>query len=55
MRLLQSRPNNKHALREFLGSDIPTYAILSHTWGPDNEEVSFQDVDSGTSESKIGY
>lgn len=22
---------------------IPPYAILSHTWGPDEEEVSFQE------------
>ncbi|ETS79366.1 hypothetical protein PFICI_09219 [Pestalotiopsis fici W106-1] len=24
--------------------NIPAYAILSHTWGPDSEEVSFQDA-----------
>ncbi|KAF4875144.1 Vegetative incompatibility protein HET-E-1 [Colletotrichum siamense] len=29
------------ALEEFFGNDVPRYAILSHTWGPD--EVSFQD------------
>lgn len=28
-------------LHEFFDSDIPQYAILSHTWGP--EEVSFQE------------
>jgi hypothetical protein len=28
--------------REFIGSNIPAYAILSHTWG--DEEVSFRDM-----------
>ena len=31
-------------LEEFLGSNIPRYAILSHTWGDD--EVSFRDYDT---------
>ncbi|KAF0328344.1 het domain-containing protein [Colletotrichum asianum] len=30
-------------LEEFHG-DTPSYAILSHTWGQDHEEVSFQDI-----------
>jgi hypothetical protein len=29
-------------LEEFFGSDVPPYAILSHTWGID--EISFQDM-----------
>jgi hypothetical protein len=29
------------AIEQFFGSDIPLYAILSHTWG--TEEVTFQD------------
>jgi hypothetical protein len=33
-------------LEEFFGSDIPPYAILSHTWG--REEVTFQDLASST-------
>ncbi|KAH9218080.1 hypothetical protein DL95DRAFT_423637 [Leptodontidium sp. 2 PMI_412] len=32
-------------LEEFFGSDIPEYAILSHTW--EVEEVSFQEVELG--------
>jgi hypothetical protein len=32
-------------LHEFIGSKIPPYAILSHTWG--EEEVSFQGLQSG--------
>ncbi|KAL2270744.1 hypothetical protein VTJ83DRAFT_115 [Remersonia thermophila] len=31
-------------LEEFHGADIPPYAILSHTWGPD--EVSLYDMDA---------
>ncbi|KAL0941518.1 Vegetative incompatibility protein HET-E-1-like protein 2 [Colletotrichum truncatum] len=38
MRLINTRTL---ALKEFFGTNIPRYAILSHTWGP--EEVTFQD------------
>ncbi|KAE9362978.1 HET-domain-containing protein [Stipitochalara longipes BDJ] len=31
-------------LEEFFGSQVPPYAILSHTWG--KEEVTFQDITS---------
>ena len=31
------------------------YAILSHTWGPDNEEVTFKDLVDGTGGCKDGY
>ena len=34
-------------LEEFSHDTVPTYAILSHTWGKDNEEVSFRDVQQG--------
>ncbi|KAI1456830.1 HET-domain-containing protein [Annulohypoxylon moriforme] len=40
-------------LHEFQGSYVPRYAILSHTWGED--EVSFQDLQSGAGTSKQGY
>ncbi|KAF9875918.1 37s ribosomal protein rsm22 [Colletotrichum karsti] len=30
----------------------PPYAILSHTWGADEEEISFQDVESGNISGK---
>lgn len=33
----------------------PEYAILSHTWGADGEEVSFQDIQSGKGGAKLGY
>jgi hypothetical protein len=36
-------------------ADIPPYAILSHTWGPDSDEVTYKDVIEGTGKDKIGY
>ncbi|KAF2022815.1 HET-domain-containing protein, partial [Setomelanomma holmii] len=34
---------------------ILPYAILSHTWGADNEEVTFEDVAKNTGKGKPGY
>ncbi|PTB59278.1 hypothetical protein M431DRAFT_58546, partial [Trichoderma harzianum CBS 226.95] len=34
-------------LEEFLDYQAPPYAILSHTWGDDSEELSFRDVEDG--------
>ncbi|KAK4441872.1 heterokaryon incompatibility protein-domain-containing protein, partial [Podospora aff. communis PSN243] len=34
-------------------SEIPAYAILSHTWG--EEEVLFKDLTDGTAKNKAGY
>ena len=36
-----------------MGRNIPYYAILSHTW--EEEEVSFQDYESGNYRHKKGY
>jgi hypothetical protein len=38
---------------EFIGSNIPKYAILSHTW--ESEEVSFQDMKSTSYKDKKGF
>jgi hypothetical protein len=39
-----------------VGDDIiPPYAILSHTWGKDIEEVTFNDLKNGTAEAKASY
>jgi hypothetical protein len=40
-------------LHEFIGRKIPPYAILSHTW--DDEEVSFQELQSGLAAEKKGF
>jgi hypothetical protein len=41
MRLLQLQGGGSFSLVEFQGNNIPPYAILSHTWGPNNEEVIY--------------
>ena len=33
-----------YSLVEVESNDIPRYAILSHTWGSDNEELNFHDI-----------
>jgi hypothetical protein len=34
-------------LESFFGNSIPSYAILSHTWGRDEDELSFADLRNG--------
>ncbi|KAE8317042.1 heterokaryon incompatibility protein-domain-containing protein [Aspergillus transmontanensis] len=36
-------------LEEFFNDQVPLYAILSHTWGNDEDEVSFRDITEGNS------
>jgi ankyrin repeat protein len=55
MRLLKLRDNDELSLAEFFGNDIPPYAILSHTWGADHDEVTFKDLVDGAGKSKAGY
>ncbi|KAH7383015.1 heterokaryon incompatibility protein-domain-containing protein, partial [Cadophora sp. MPI-SDFR-AT-0126] len=55
MRLLSFRDNGDLTLTNFVGDDIPHYAVLSHTWGPDGEEVTFKDIWACTAGSKAGY
>ena len=56
MRLLKLNDTAVFSLTKyFVSDDIPRYAILSHTWGPDTEEVSFKDMMDGTGMSKPGY
>jgi len=38
--------------KEFSGKNIPSYAILSHTWGESSDEVLFADIQNGTSTQK---
>jgi hypothetical protein len=55
MRLLEDDGHGNLVLVEKHDNDIPRYAILSHTWGADNEEFNFKDVTEGTGRNKIGY
>jgi hypothetical protein len=42
-------------LEYFADDEVPTYAILSHTWGKASEEVTFEDIKSGTATAKAAY
>ncbi|KAF2197377.1 HET-domain-containing protein [Delitschia confertaspora ATCC 74209] len=57
MRLLQCINTSEYGLtKEFVDdSTIPPYAILSHTWGADTEEVTFEDLMNSTGKDKPGY
>lgn len=55
MRLLHIEDNGELSLAEHIGTDVPAYAILSHTWGPNNEEVTYQDLINDTGKEKRGY
>jgi Heterokaryon incompatibility protein (HET)/NACHT domain len=55
MRLLEISDRGELSLTDDLTADIPPYAILSHTWGPDQEEVSFKDLIDGRGKNKEGY
>ena len=55
MRLLERNSAGQLSLTKDFGDHVPQYAILSHTWGADIEEVTFRDLIDGTSKSKAGY
>jgi hypothetical protein len=55
MRLLQINDDGDLSLVKLFGIDIPRYAILSHTWGADHEEVSFKDIMKNRGKSKAAF
>jgi Heterokaryon incompatibility protein (HET) len=55
MRLLERNNSSEFSLTQDFGDEIPRYAILSHTWGADTEEVTFRDLMDRTGKSKAGY
>jgi hypothetical protein len=55
MRLLERNSAGEFSLTKDFGDDVSRYAILSHTWGADTEEVTFRDLMDGTGKSKAGY
>jgi hypothetical protein len=55
MRLLKYEEDGRLAITSFDNNALPSYAILSHTWGLDAEEVTFADLAKGDSEHKPGY
>ena len=56
MRLLEITPIGElRFTKDLEEDDLPPYAILSHTWGTDEEEVTYQDLQEGTGKHKDGY
>lgn len=55
MRLLKVNTDGSFGLATFIGNEIRGYAILSHTWEADNQEVTFDDLMSGMGRNKAGY
>jgi hypothetical protein len=55
MRLLKFGSRGELNLPIDIVEDIPCYAILSHTWGADGDEVTFNDLQNGSGKSKAGY
>jgi hypothetical protein len=55
MRLLKVNDDGSFSLTLFIGNDIPSYAILSHTWEANDNEFTFQDLKDSTGRSKRGY
>ncbi|CCF46015.1 hypothetical protein CH063_14902, partial [Colletotrichum higginsianum] len=42
-------------VKEFSANVIPPYAILSHRWLGDDEEVILQDIELPVAKTKLGY
>ncbi|KAK0624276.1 heterokaryon incompatibility protein-domain-containing protein [Immersiella caudata] len=55
MRLLKYADGEGFRLTEDLKAGIPSYAILSHRWGPDTDEVSYKDIVDRVGDAKVGY
>lgn len=55
MRLLKAQSSGSFSLVSFQGKELPPYAILSHTWGADDEEVTYEDLGNSTGQDKGGY
>jgi hypothetical protein len=55
MRLLRYSESDELNIHSFDDGDIPSYAILSHTWGADVDEVTFADLQTGNGKTKSCY
>jgi hypothetical protein len=55
MRLIELKSSGELSLTKNYTEDIPRYAILSHTWGGDDDEVTFAEFITGAGLSKVGY
>ncbi|KAF5632683.1 TPR domain protein [Fusarium sp. NRRL 52700] len=55
MRLLQVHQNGSVSFTKDLHDKIPPYAILSHTWESDAQEVRLNDIKAQTAHTKSGF
>lgn len=55
MRLLKFDEHGELSLTKDLVDNMPPYAILSHTWGADEDEVTFEELRNRPDKSKAGY
>lgn len=56
IRLLKRKDSGEFSFTKYFDDDIiPRYAILSHTWGPKFEEVTYKELIDGGGTSKVGY
>ena len=55
MRLLQLDNDGNISITGDRLRDLPPYAILSHTWGSDDDEVTYRDISHGEGKDKPGY
>ncbi|KAK6064472.1 Regulatory protein AfsR [Seiridium cupressi] len=55
MRLLSRQEDGRASLTSEFINEAPLYAILSHTWGSDDHEVTFEDIATDTGREKKGY
>ena len=55
MHLLQLSECGELSLTTYDEDKLPPYAILSHTWGADEDEVTYDDVRNGHGKDKAGY
>jgi hypothetical protein len=56
MRLLECNGAGEFILtNDFVDDEVLPYAILSHTWGADAEEVTFEELTNRTGRNKAGY
>jgi hypothetical protein len=55
MHLLEYKEDGELISRNFDDNKLPQYAILSHRWGEEAEEVSFEDIIRNAGKDKSGY
>lgn len=55
MRLLQLGPRDDVSITSYDEDKLPPYAILSHTWGDTEKELTYEDIENRRGKNKPGY